>query len=283
GVTAATWAFAGATDGGSVTGPFSGSGPLATTINLPVGATVTFTFTVAIDPTATGTLTNIATATPPGQPPTSGSDTDELTPQADLTVAKDDGQTDAVPGLPVTYTIVVTNNGPSTVSSLSLTDELPAALLHPTFGAPSAGSYDPATGLWSGLSLAKGQSVTITLTGTVDPAATGSLTNTARVDPPAGVTDPDTGNNNASDTDTLTPRADLAITKTDGRASAVPGGSTTYTIVVSNAGPSAVTGARVSDPLPAGVTAATWAFDSQTGGGMVTGPSGGTGSPATTV
>ena len=38
---------------------------------------------------------------------------------------------------------------------------------------------------------------------------------------------------------------------------------TTYTIVVSNDGPSAVTGASVSDPLPAGVTAATWAVAGQ--------------------
>src|SRR6202040_3254436 len=102
----------------------------------------------------------------------------------------------------------------------------------------------------SGLSLAAGQSVTITLTGTIDPAATGSLTNTAHVAPPAGVTDPNPGNNNASDSDTLTPQANLAITKSDGVTSAVPGGTTTYTLVVSNAGPSAVTGASVADLLP---------------------------------
>ena len=53
--------------------------------------------------------------------------------------------------------------------------------------------------------------------------------------------------------------------------------------MVSNAGPSAVTGASVSDPLPAGVTAATWAFAGQTGGGSVTGPTGGSGALATTV
>src|SRR5262245_31732325 len=134
---------------------------------------------------------------------------------------------------------------------------MPAALLAPVF-TPSAGSYDPATGIWSGLSLASGKSVTITLTGTIDPAATGSLTNTATVSPPPGVTDPDPTDNSAADTDTLTPRADLAVTKTDGQTSAVPGTSTTYTIVVSNNGPSAVSGASVSDLLPAGVIAASW-------------------------
>ena len=45
--------------------------------------------------------------------------------------------------------------------------------------------------------------------------------------------------------------ADLAITKTDGVNSVMQGGTTTYTIVVSNNGPGAVTGATVSDPMPA--------------------------------
>ena len=64
--------------------------------------------------------------------------------------------------------------------------------------------------------IAPGQSVTITLSGTVDPSATGTLTNTATVAPPAGVTDPDPGNNSGGDTDTLTPVADLVVTKDDG-------------------------------------------------------------------
>src|SRR5262249_48826176 len=91
-----------------------------------------------------------------------------------------------------TYTITVSNAGPSTVSSVTLNDAVPAALLNPSFGAPSAGSYDPATRVWSGLSLAAGQSVTITLTGTIDPAATRALTNRAPPAPPpaGGVTPP---------------------------------------------------------------------------------------------
>src|SRR5262249_38008990 len=152
-----------------------------------------------------------------------------------------------------TYTITVTNHGPSTVSSVILADAVPAALLDPVF-TPSAGSYDPDSGLLSGLSLATDQSVTITLTGTIDPAATGTLTNTAHVAPPPGVDDLDPTDNSATDTDTLTPRADLAITKTDGVTSVVPGTPTTYILVVSNNGPSDVTGATVSDLLPAGVT-----------------------------
>src|SRR5262245_53214132 len=50
--------------------------------------------------------------------------------------------------------------------------------------------------------------------------------------------------------------ADLAITKTDGVTTATPGGSVTYTITASNAGPDP-TGAIVADTFPAALTC-TW-------------------------
>ena len=281
GVTSAAWTFVSATGGGSVTGPPSGTGDLATTVNLPVGATITFTFTVQIDPSATGSLVNTATVTPPGGTPIGATDTDSLTPEADLAVAKTDGQTSAVPGTPVTYTIVVSSQGPSTVSSLTLTDAVPAALLNPSFGAPSAGSYDPATGVWSGLSLAQGQSVSITLTGTIDPAATDTLTNTAHVSPPAGTADPDPANNSATDTDTLTPSADLSIIKDDGVATVVPGTQNTYTIVVSNTGPGTAVDQAVNDLFPAAITAVNWTATASAGSSVAA--TNGTGNIVTTV
>src|SRR5204862_674245 len=70
----------------------------------------------------------------------------------------------------------------------------------------------------------------------------------------AGTTDPNNGNNSGSDTDTVTRSSDLSATKSDGVASVVAGTSTTYTITVKNNGPSDVTGATVSDVLPAGLT-----------------------------
>jgi uncharacterized repeat protein (TIGR01451 family) len=124
-------------------------------------------------------------------------------PQADLSVTTDDSKTSVVPGTSNTYTITVTNNGPSTVSSFNLVDTIPGDLLNATFGSPSAGSYDPGSGLWSGLSLASGQSVSIALSGVIG-IDTGTLTNTVTVSLPAGVTDASPGNNVATDTDTLT-------------------------------------------------------------------------------
>ena len=75
---------------------------------------------------------------------------------------------------------------------------------------------------------------------------------------PAGVVDPVPGNNTAIDTDTLTPQAELAVSKTDGQDEAIPGTATTYTITVSNAGPSDAPAAQVLDTLPASLSDATW-------------------------
>jgi uncharacterized repeat protein (TIGR01451 family) len=193
---------------------------------------------------------------------------------ADLSVTLDDGRTAVVPGTVDTYTIVVTNNGPDTVSSVILTDAMPAALLNPIF-APSVGAYDLATGAWSGLSLASGQSVSMTLSGTIDPNATGTLTNTVTVAPPAGTTDTNSPNNTASDTDTLTlPTADLQVTITDGTTTIVPGTIDTYTITVTNNGPDTVSTLTLIEAIPAGLSSPIFApsvgaYDVGTGRGDV--------------
>jgi uncharacterized repeat protein (TIGR01451 family) len=268
---------------GPATGDINGNGLLDLT------ETWTYTITataVAGQQTNLGTVTAVDANNPPGTPVTDDNPANYFgDAPVDLSVTKDDGVFSVVPGTSTTYLITVTNFGPTTVSSVTLTDATPFLLLNPAFGLPSEGSYDPVSGEWSGLSLASGGSVSITLTGTTDPNATGSLTNTAMVAAPAGTIDTDPANNSATDVDSLTPQGDLVITKTDGATSVVPGTSPTYTIVVSNTGPSAVTGASVSDPLPAGVTGATWTATGFTGGGSVSGgaPTSGTGALATTV
>ena len=62
------------------------------------------------------------------------------------------------------------------------------------------------------------------------------MTNTATVTAPEGVEDTNLANNSATDTDTLTPQADLSITKSDGSDGSSPGGAVPYAIVFANAG-----------------------------------------------
>ncbi len=102
-----------------------------------------------------------------------------------------------------------------------------------------------------------GQGVTYTVDASVDPAATGTLVNTASIAVPPAFLDLVPGNNTATDIDAA-PTADLAITKTDGISIYTPGGTSTYTIVVSNYGPVPVTGAAISDLIPANITSWIW-------------------------
>lgn len=109
--------------------------------------------------------------------------------------------------------------------------------------------------------------------------ATGTITNTVTVG--STTDDPNPINNSAIQTTTVTSEADLQISKTNGVDSALPGTVITYTIVVGNAGPSAVTGAPVTDPLPVEITSANWTCGASTGSSC--GTASGTGDIATSV
>src|SRR5204862_422687 len=173
-------------------------------------------------------------------------DTGTPAPQSDLSITKSDGSPTAVPGTSSTYTITVTNGGPSTVTGATVADPLPAGI---TFvSATNGATYDAGTNTvhFTTGTLATGDSTSFDLTLAIGTGLTGTLANTATVSPPAGVTDPGGGNNSATDTDTLTPQADLSITKSDGQTTAVPGTNVTYTISVTNHGPTTVAGATVS-------------------------------------
>jgi uncharacterized repeat protein (TIGR01451 family) len=175
-------------------------------------------------------------------------------PQADLSVTKTDGASTAVPGQALTYTIVAGNAGPSPVTNATVADTPPAALTGVTWTcAASAGSSCPASGtatIDASVSLLVGGTATFTLTGTIVPTATGTLANTAAITAPAGVTDPNAANDSATDTDTLTPQADLSLAKSDSPDPVAPGAPLTYTIRVTNGGPSASPGMTVTDTLP---------------------------------
>ena len=177
---------------------------------------------------------------------------------ADLGVTKTDGQTTAAPGEQITYTIVASNAGPEFVTGAIVTDTVPAILLAATWTCTaSAGSACTASGSGSindTINLLVGGTATYFLTGTVDPAATGTLANTVTVAMPPGGFDPNTADNTATDTDTVVPEADVAVAKTDTPDPVLPGGTLTYTVTVSNLGPSTATGVTMTDTLPAGVT-----------------------------
>jgi uncharacterized repeat protein (TIGR01451 family) len=74
----------------------------------------------------------------------------------------------------------------------------------------------------------------------------------------------------------ITFAADLAVTKTDGNDTYTPGTNVVYTITATNLGPFGASNVTVSDPLPAGITTASWTC-AATSGGAVCGASSGVG------
>jgi uncharacterized repeat protein (TIGR01451 family) len=264
-----TWTCAGA-GGGTCTA--SGSGNLNNdSVTLPASASVTYTATCAISAAATGTLANTATvtlATDPNTANNSATDTDTLTPQADLAITKTDGVTTATPGGSVTYTITASNAGPSNAPGSTAADTFPASLTCTWTCVGAGGGTCTASGSGNvndSVNLPSGGSVTYTASCTLSSAATGTLSNTATVTAAGGVTDPTPGNNSATDSDTLAASADLSITKTDGVMTAIPTGTLTYTITAANAGPSDAPGATVADTFPASLTC-TWTCAGAGGG-----------------
>jgi uncharacterized repeat protein (TIGR01451 family) len=128
----------------------------------------------------------------------------------------------------------------------------------------------------TGVSLASGKTCTVTVT--YKPTAGGAhdfTTLWASSKKPVAVALAVLGGSSSA-----TPVADLSITKTDGVTSVTPGNTTTYKIVVSNNGPSDVTGATVADPMPTGISTDSYTAV-QTGG--ATGFTSGSGSISDTV
>ena len=282
-LTSATWTCS-ATAGASCSNP-SGSGSINEAVTIAPAATVTFVVTATVASTATGQLANTATVTAPGDTTdpvpanNSATDTDDLTPRADLTITKTDGVVSATPGAPTTYTIVVSNAGPSAVTGAVVTDSFPTSLTAATWTcAVSLGSSCVPAG--SGniselVNLAVGGTAVFTVDATIAAGATGTVVNGASVAPPSGVIDPTPSNNSATDTTSLTPQADLRITKTDGATTSIPGQGVSYTITATNLGPSNVVGATISDTLPAAFTGATWTCAAAVGASCA--PASGTG------
>src|SRR5262249_59731416 len=89
-------------------------------------AVVSFQVTAA--PNTQGTVTNTATIEPDGAPgglpPFQVSAPVDVTPVADLEIEKT-GPATTTPGTDVTYTLTVTNNGPSDVADATINDHTP--------------------------------------------------------------------------------------------------------------------------------------------------------------
>lgn len=153
---------------------------------------------VANDGTAMANCTNnfptITGLYPPGTAPLT------VRPLTDLSITKKASVTSYIPGQPITYTVVVHNNGPSDAVKAVFTDPLPASIQGATWTcavtATGTSNLPPAeatscnaasgSGNISGaVRINTGGTLTYTVTGTVAVGSTGDIVNTATIVPAA--------------------------------------------------------------------------------------------------
>jgi uncharacterized repeat protein (TIGR01451 family) len=219
----------------------SGAGTFAAT--LMTGGNQTLTATDTVTASITGTSASIL-----------------VDPRSDLAVTLSDSPDPVTAGTNLTYTIQVSNNGPSAAANVSLSDTLPAGTTFVSLSSP---------GGWSASTPAVGASGSVILTkATVAPAETGTFTLVVNVAASVvnGTVISDTvtastttseltpANNSATATTTVSTSADLAMVMTDTPDPANAGTNITYTLTLTNNGPSDAVNPSISDVLPAGTT-----------------------------
>ena len=249
-----------------------GNGDLSEVVDLLVGERLLYLVDGRIAPDLIGQLENVAEIAPSvdASDPDTGSNIDSVTASvsaaADIIVSMTALAAEAVPGGPVQFEIVVENIGPSDAPQVAVSDQLPAPLAagNWTCSAQAPASCPSAAGSGS-IDLitavpADGR-LTFLVEASVDiGAAPGEVT--ASVEAQllgTEVGDPEPGNNFDSATVTVVESlADLAVTKTVDRASALWGDLLTYQIVVVNNGPGAAASTSIVDVMPEALENVSW-------------------------
>ncbi|RDY26564.1 DUF11 domain-containing protein [Romboutsia weinsteinii] len=234
-------------DGGATFNPWTGSLNIGT---LVAGESITIVIRGTVSLSATGIIVNTATVTSSTPDPDLSNNVSTITtpvnPQAGISITKVANSDIAVPGEELVYNIEIFNEGPSNATSVVLTDNIPAVILNPVFSVDGGVTFEPWTGSLNIGTVAPGQLIRVIIKGLVNQAATGVIINTAEV----SALVPEPVIESSTVTTPIIPSADIGVVKTSNTATAVPGEEFSYTIVVTNAGPSASQDVTLIDIIP---------------------------------
>jgi uncharacterized repeat protein (TIGR01451 family) len=228
--------------------------------NLAPRSSRVVTITANTSPALGVTTTNTAVVTSATMDPNPGnsnvSDLGTVQRIADLSINKV-GPSEIRAGVLMSYTLTVRNAGPSTASSVVVSDTLPpiyiSASWRCTAGSGAACAEElGGPNLNSGGSIPPGGVLTYTITMRPRFDATGIVTNTATVSAGAGATDPNSANNSSTVVAPLKTPTDLSIFKQITASDPFVGsGSVSYQIIASNASLGVARNVRVRDLFPA--------------------------------
>lgn len=196
---------------------------------------------------------------------------------ADISITKTNGTNTQTAGKTTVYTIVVTNNSTTlSVNGLPVKDPPQSGLTTQSWSCGTTNgskcSAPSGTGdLNATVDLEPNGKATFYITMLLSPEWTGeNVSNKASVQPSAtGVNDPDSSNDSAEDVDTVVRSSDLSVTKTSSTNVVRPGDPITFSIKVTNAGPSSAEDVMVDDPLPSGYDFVSASADQGTHSGSV--------------
>ncbi len=241
------------------------------TLNL--GSTATVTVVVRPSIAVTGNRTNTATINSPdvGDPlrtNNTGSVTSVVTAVADLQASKTATPSPVRAGTPLTYVITARNNGPSTAQTVTATDTLPGNAAFIALGTVtgSGNCVVPAAGVvggtvtctWASIATSTQQTASFTVR-PLTSAGGGTVSNTVHV--ASATADFNGANDNASTTTPVTvAQLDVLVNKVDSVDPVALGQMTTYTVTVTNAGPSFATNVVLVDQFPTGAPTATFSY-----------------------
>ncbi len=164
---------------------------------------------------------------------------------SDLSIVKSDDNDPVYAGTQLTYSLLITNQGPHIASGVIISDTLSQNVTFlSAIPGPSGGSFPTYT--WIITTLAVGATVRINITVQVNSDTSGILTNNASVT--CTSFDPFPGNNNDSE-DTLVnlPQSNIFIEKSPDVQSVNVGQTATFSITVVNTGETVLTNVVVSD------------------------------------
>lgn len=285
----ATWTVnLGGTATLGATGTLTGTGDVTLPVNIPVGTAnvITVVITAKVKANAiAGTmnnnasldLTNTGGVNDVNLSDNSSNISTTITAEPVLAVEKI-GQPTANAGGAINYTVKVKNTGLSDAVGAAITDLVPAAVTNISWTSSVEGTAvinSGATGTGNNVSLAGNipagaNAILINISGIVNPAFRGTLSNTASAAIGAG-----TAVQSPVVSTVVATVAKLTIVK-NAPPSIIAGNTITYTIQVNNAGPSNLLGSSITDVVPADLTNVTWSSTSS-GGATITSGATGTG------
>jgi|GEM_PF-687515 len=256
--------------------------PVSITADLPVGPGKVIVQISADVPanTALTSVDNTASVKPaePGNPDVvSNKVTTAIVKNVNINLTKSAPAT-LKAGQEITYTLALSNTGPSEASAANLSDRVPAQIGNVSWTSTVSGGAvitSGATGTGNDLglivNLPVNASILVNVKGTVDPTFAGTLTNTATATPSEPGEVPVT----AQAVTEVKRATSLTISKS-GAATASAGQDMSYQIVVANNGPSTALNAVITDEIPVQLVGVSWIATVQ-GAAVITAGANGTG------